>query len=151
MKLHHYVSKIPTEQTFSLRQKVLKPFLHADDCINPNDDSPTSFHLGLFYEQNLVGVCSFLNEPHKDFSAGNPYRLRGMAVDTNYGGQGFGQILLQHGLILLRGKYCDLLWCNARQRAFPFYEKMGFQYHGPLFEMDRIGSHKVMYKYLIPR
>lgn len=151
MKLHHHISKIPTTYTLSLRQKVLKPFLHIDDCVNPGDDAPTTFHLGLFYECKLVTICTFLSEPHAEFNAGNPFRLRGMATDQNYARQGFGQILLQHGVVLLRQQYCDLIWCNARERAFPFYEKMGFRFHGPLFEMDRIGPHKVMYKYLIPR
>lgn len=151
MKLHHHISKIPTEYTLPLRQKVLKPFLHADDCVNPGDDAPTTFHLGLFHERKLVTICTFLNEPHPEFNAGTPYRLRGMATDPNYAGQGFGQILLQHGTVLLRQRYSDLLWCNARMKAFPFYEKMGFQFHGPLFDMDRIGPHKIMYKYLIPR
>lgn len=151
MKLHHHISKIPTQYTLPLRQKVLKPFLHIDECVNPGDDDPMTFHLGLFHERKLVTICTFLNEPHQDFSAGNPYRLRGMATDPMYNNQGFGQILLQHGTALLRQKYCDLLWCNARERAFPFYQKMGFRFHGPLFEMDRIGPHKVMYKYLISR
>lgn len=142
---------IPTEYTLPLRQKVLKPFLHADDCVNPGDDAPTTFHLGLFHERKLVTVCTFLNEPHPEFSAGNPFRLRGMATDQNYNGQGFGRILLQHGTSLLRQKYSDLLWCNAREKAFSFYQKLGFEFRGPQFEMDRIGPHKIMYKYLIPR
>jgi len=151
MKLHHHISKIPTAYTLPLRQKVLKPFLHADDCVNPGDDAPTTFHLGLFHERKLVTICTFVSEPSPIFNAGNPFRLRGMATDPNYHGQGFGQVLLQHGMVLLKQQYCDLVWCNARIKAFGFYEKMGFRFHGPLFEMDRIGAHKVMYKYLIPR
>lgn len=151
MKLHHHISKIPLNYTLSLRQKVLKPFLHLDDCVNPSDLAPTTFHLGLFHERKLITICSFSSEPHVFFSAGNPYRLRGMATDAQYAGQGFGQILLQHGMVLLQKQHCDLLWCNARERAFPFYKKMGFYFHGPSFELDRIGPHKVMYKYLNPR
>jgi hypothetical protein len=151
MRLHYHVTKIPTAYTLPLRQKVLKPFLHTDDCVNPGDDDPTTFHLGLFHSQKLITICTFLREPHQAFSAGNPYRLRGMATDPQYQGQAFGQILLQHGISTLKQKNCDLLWCNARQRAFNFYEKMGFFYHGDFFDLDRIGPHKVMYKYLNPR
>jgi hypothetical protein len=151
MSLHYHISKIPTKYTLELRQKVLKPFLHIQDCVNPGDDLPTTFHMGLFHERKLVGICTFLQEPHPDFSAGNPYRLRGMATDPVYRGQGFGRILLQNGFHQLRQMRCDFLWCNARQRAFRFYETMGLFYHGELFEMDRIGPHKVMYKYMISR
>jgi len=151
MSLHYHISKIPVEYTLDLRQKVLKPFLHVEECVNPEDHLPTTFHMGLFHERKLVSVCTFMREPTKIFSAGSPFRLRGMATDPQYRGQGFGRILLQNGIQTLRQERCDLLWCNARQKAFSFYEKMGFFYHGELFEMDRIGPHKVMYKYLISR
>jgi predicted GNAT family N-acyltransferase len=145
------ISKISTEQTLGLRQKVLKPFLSADQCVNPGDELVTTFHLGLFREEKLISICTFLSEPSPVFNAGNPYRLRGMATDESVRDQGFGRILLQHGMTMLRQTRCDFLWCNARQKAFNFYQTMGFFYHGELFEMDRIGPHKVMYKYLISR
>lgn len=151
MSLHYKISKIPTAATLELRQKVLKPFLSPKECLNPGDDSPTTFHLGLFYKEKMVSICTFLNEPHPQFSASNPYRLRGMATDGAYHSQGFGRTLLQHGIHYLNQTRCDFLWCNARQKAFSFYEKMGFFYHGELFDLDRIGPHKVMYKYLNSR
>ena len=149
--MHYQVAQISAKETLSLRQQVLKPFLHADDCGNEGDDAPTTFHLGLYQAKKLITICTFLNEPHKNFAAGNPYRLRGMATAPNYQGQAFGQILLENAIAILRQKQCDLLWCNARQRAFKFYEKMGFFYQGEFFDLDRIGPHKVMYKYLNSR
>lgn len=149
--MHYDVREIAAEETLLLRQKVLKPFLHSSDCGNPGDDDPSTFHLGLYQSKKLISICTFLNEPHVSFAAGNPYRLRGMATDPHYQGQAFGQLLLQQGFVTLRQKQCDLLWCNARQRAFKFYEKMGFFYLGEFFDLDRIGPHKVMYKYLSSR
>jgi GNAT superfamily N-acetyltransferase len=90
-------------------------------------------------------------ELHQDFSSGFPYRLRGMATDPKYQNQGMGALLLQEGILHLKSIHCDLLWFNARLRAFAFYEKLGFHYHGKIFHMDKIGPHKVMYKHLIPR
>ncbi|WP_413943863.1 GNAT family N-acetyltransferase [Bdellovibrio sp. HCB-162] len=151
MSLQYDIREITTAETLPIRQRVLKPFLRPDECINVGDDLPTTYHFGLFHADKLVSVATFLLESHPDFSAGFPYRLRGMATDDKYRGQGFGQKLLRYGVEHLRSKRCDLLWFNARIKAFPFYEKLGFYYHGPLFEMKDIGPHKVMYKPLIPR
>lgn len=145
------IREITTQETLSLRQRVLKPFLREDQCVNPGDDLITTHHFGLFYDGKLVSVATFLLESHPDFPSGLPYRLRGMATDVSYQGQGLGQKLLRHDIEHLRQKRCDLIWFNARIKAFPFYEKLGFLYHGPLFEMKDIGPHKVMYKHLIPR
>src|SRR5690606_37654165 len=140
-----------TEETLPLRQKVVKPFLSPQECINPGDNASTTFHLGLYLEGRLVSISTSLQEPHPDLSAGFPYRLRGMATDHAHQGQGLGQILLQNGVELLRSKRCDLLWFNAREKAFSFYHKLGFHLHGPMFDIKNIGPHKVMYKHIIPR
>lgn len=149
--MHYEIRQITTAETLPLRQKVLKPFLRPEECINPGDDLPTTYHFGLFHNGELVSIATFLMESHPEFSAGFPYRLRGMATDDRFQGQGLGQKLLRHGVEYLRSKRCDFIWFNARIKAFPFYEKLGFYYHGPLFEMKDIGPHKVMYKPLIPR
>lgn len=151
MRLEYDIKKITTKQTLPLRKKVLKPFLSEEECVNPGDDLPTTIHLGLFFAGKIVSIATFIQESHPEFSAGYPYRLRGMATDPNYRGQGCGQMLLRHGVEFLKEKRCDLLWFNARQKAFPFYEKLSFYYHGPLFDMKDIGPHKVMYKPLNPR
>ncbi|WII72182.1 GNAT family N-acetyltransferase [Bdellovibrio sp. 22V] len=151
MSLQYDVQLITTQQTLPLRKKVLKPFLSEEECVNPGDDLVTTYHFGLLHAGKIVSVGTFIQESHPVFSSGYPYRLRGMATDSKYQGQGFGQKVLRHGVEHLRQKRCDLLWFNARIKAFPFYEKLGFLYHGPLFDIKDIGPHKVMYKPLIPR
>lgn len=151
MKPHYHVSFITAAEALPLRQKVLRPLLRPEDCFYKEDDLATSFHLGLFHAGRLVCIATFMLEASATFHAGHPYRLRGMATDPRYRGQGFGGILLRQGIEVLKDRRCDLLWFNAREAAFPFYESLGFQYHGGLFEMPGIGPHKVMYKHLIPR
>ncbi|MGE5084713.1 MAG: GNAT family N-acetyltransferase [Bacillota bacterium] len=151
MPAQYDIQKITTQQTLPLRKKVLKPFLSEEECVNPGDDLSTTFHFGLFVAGEIVSIATFIQESHSEFSAEYPYRLRGMATDQSHSGQGYGKALLSYGVEFLKGKGCDLLWFNARQSAFPFYEKLTFYYHGPLFEMKDIGPHKVMYKTLIPR
>lgn len=142
---------VTTQETLPLRKKVLKPFLTEEECVNPGDDLTSTYHLGLFFENKLASISTFIQEGHPDFPSEFPYRLRGMATDADFQGQGLGGILLQHGVEFLRQKNCDFLWFNARIKAFSFYEKLGFTYHGPLFDIKDIGPHKVMYKVLIPK
>lgn len=151
MNLEYEIKIITTAETLPIRQRVLKPHLSADACVNPGDDLPTTFHFGLFLQGQLVSVATFLQESHPDFNSGHPYRLRGMATDDNYRGQGLGQKLVRFGVEFLKERRCDLIWFNARIKAFPFYERMGYAYHGSLFDIQDIGPHKVMYKHLIPR
>lgn len=145
------IRAITTRETLSLRKSVLKPFLSEEECVNPGDDLPTTFHFGLFLNDQLASIATFIQEAHPDFPAKWPYRLRGMATDSTFHNMGFGTALLRHCMEQLELKGCDFLWFNARIKAFSFYEKLGCQFYGPLFEIKDIGPHKVMYKHLIPR
>lgn len=151
MTTEYEFKTITTADTLPIRQRVLKPHLRAEECVNPGDDLPTTFHFGLFISGNLVSVATFIQESHPAFSAGYPYRLRGMATDDSYRGQGLGQKLVRFGVEELKSRRCDLVWFNARIKAFPFYERLGFSFYGPLFDIKDIGPHKTMYKHLIPR
>lgn len=151
MSAQYDIKMISSQQTLPLRRAVLKPFLSENECVNPADELASTYHLGLFVNEKLISIASFNQEPHSAFKAVLPYRLRGMATAHEYHGQGFGRILLNHGTSFLRAQGCDFLWFNARIKAFPFYEKLGFSYYGLLFDMKDIGPHKVMYKILDPK
>lgn len=122
-----------------------------EECALPEDSASTTFHLGIYYFEKLVSVLTLMLESHPQFSAGQPYRLRGMATDEKYRGRGFGALGLQNGMTLLKQIHCDFLWFNARVSAIGFYEKLGFQTAGPAFDLPGIGLHKVMYKPLLSR
>lgn len=151
MNVKFDIRLITTQETLALRKKILKPFLSEAECINPGDEFDSTYHYGLFINDHISSVATFIAEPHADFSSKHPYRLRGMATDSHDHRRGYGKALLQYGISELEKKGCDFLWFNARINAFPFYESLQFSFHGPLFELKDIGPHKVMYKYLNPR
>lgn len=142
---------LQTSQTLPLRQKVLRPLQRPEDCRSPEDESPLTFHLGLFQAGQLSAVATFQPQSHPELNAGFPFRLRWMATDPKHRRRGFGVKVMQRGLDVLRERHCDLLWFNARQVAFPFYASLGFVPLGPIFEMPGIGPHKVMYRHLLSR
>ncbi len=149
--MHYRIEQLKYEQVLPLRQKVLRPLLRPEDCVYPEDKEITTFHVGLYYSDQLISVSTMIYQSAKDLNAGCPYRLRGMATEEKYRGQGYGEKVLQAAIDILLSKRCDLVWCNARLKAFSFYERFGFKYQGELFEIPEIGPHKVMYKQLIPR
>jgi predicted GNAT family N-acyltransferase len=40
------------------------------------------------------------------------------------------------------------LWCNAREKAVKFYQNNGFEIIGEPFEIEKVGTHYVMFKKL---
>jgi hypothetical protein len=36
------------------------------------------------------------------------------------------------------------VWCDARQVAYGFYERMGFEFASEEFHLERIGLHRMM-------
>lgn len=151
---------LTTAQTLKLRRSVLKPHLSEPECVLPGDYKASTSHLGLVSKSDeylkdpleIFCVVTFIHQSHPELSAQHSYRLRGMATDPQYQGRGFGRDLVNYGLEYLRTQEsCDLVWCDARENAFAFYEKLGFNFHGPMFEVPHTGPHKVMYKRLIPR
>lgn len=136
---------ISAKDTYPLRSTVLRPGQPLDNCKYQGDEVEGSFHLGVKTEGVIVGIASFSPELWHQLDARNPYRLRGMATAEAVRGQGYGRKLVEHGLAELKRRDCDLLWFNAREVAFGFYEKLGFQYGSEMFEIPLIGPHRVMY------
>ena len=76
------------------------------------------------------------------------YQLRGMAVDLDTQGQGLGGYLIDAASSYFKEKGVDLLWCNARETAYDFYRKNGFENRNEEFTVEQIGVHDKMLKYL---
>jgi GNAT superfamily N-acetyltransferase len=140
--------KMELQEVLPLRHRILRPHQTIQDCTFPQDQWPTTFHVGAVSNGQVVSVATFHEEAFAKFPAKLPFRLRGMATETSFQGKGVGRKVLEFGIAELKKRSCDLLWCNAREIAFPFYERMGMKYEGPMFDIPNIGPHKVMYLYL---
>lgn len=145
------IQQISFEDTYQLRQKILRPHLTKDASSFFKDELYTTYHFGYFYKNQIIAVASLFSEPCEELPAGCPYRLRGMATHSDYQKQGYGKLLLRYCTEFLKLRGCDLLWFNARINAFGFYERLGFRACGDFFEIKDIGIHKVMYKHLLRR
>lgn len=143
------IREIPAAATYSVRQPVLRPGRPLSECIFEGDTSENTFHLGLFLEEKLIGVASFMQNSNPLFKEANQFQLRGMAVLPNFEGQGFGASLVLEGEKKIK-KLIDkpFLWFNARDYAIGFYEKFGYKTKGEKFDIPGVCPHIIMFKHL---
>jgi hypothetical protein len=101
--------------------------------------------LPLVETSSVVCCASFIQKPLESLPA---WQLRGMATNTEHQGKGFGRILLTGAeKILIDLSPIRLLWCNARVKAVPFYQKLGWEIISDVFEKTA-GPHRQMKKKL---
>ena len=142
------IKKISTIETYPVRHPVLRAGRPLEDCKFDHDDLETTFHLGLFEKNHLIGVATFLKNNSSSFPESNQYQLRGMAVLDHFQGKGLGAQLLNYAEAELKLSQTELLWFNARERAVPFYSKLGYKTTGNPFDIKGIGTHYLMFKKL---
>lgn len=140
---------ITARETLPLRSSVLRPGQPIENCRYIEDSLPTTFHLGALIEGQIVSNGTFMKDVCPFFTTEpTAYRLRGMATDPDFRGLQLGSEILKKAEEILRLRGCKLLWFNARETAFVFYEKNGFVLVGDMFDIPTVGPHKVMYKWL---
>jgi ribosomal protein S18 acetylase RimI-like enzyme len=132
------VKYIKPEDVLSLRSKVLRNNLPKEQCVFPTDH--LGFNLGAFAGDQIVSVATFFAEDYLNHERGG-WRLRGMATDPDFAGQGFGAELVKFAIDELRSHNASYIWCNARLIAIGFYKKVGFKVISDEFEVPGIGPH----------
>lgn len=144
------ILRISPKDTLDIRHKMLRSHLpHKEDARFPGDeDEDQSFHLGGFVDSKLVSVASFYFERNPEIEDEYQYRLRGMATLPDHQHQGISSELLKMAFPIIKQNMCSVLWCNARQGAVGFYEKVGFEKQGDHFDIPEIGRHILMVKKL---
>jgi GNAT superfamily N-acetyltransferase len=108
----------------------------------PGDRQKTTIHMGAFDAGRNVGCATFLQSSWEGEPA---WQLRGMATAPDVRGMGVGAALLREAerVLIDRGPI-RTLWCNARQIAVPFYEKLGWRIETDEFLTPGIGMQRKM-------
>lgn len=103
-----------------------------------DEDPKTKFvvaHIG----DKMVGCATLQTDPRD----GAIYRIRGMAVDEKVRNHGIGTKIVNF-LQEFAASHNTGIWCNARIRAVPMYQRCGFEIVSDLFEIEGIGPHHDM-------
>ena len=146
--MNYSIKKISAKETYIVRHPVLRQGKPIESCVFEGDNLETTFHLGIFHKDKLVGISSFLQNRHPLLSEELQYQLRGMAVLNEYQNLGLGKLILNHGENLLKEQNIQIVWCNAREKAANFYKKNGYKIIGLPFDIKDIGLHYIMCKTL---
>ena len=141
------IKEINAEDTYPIRKSVLRKGMTLSHKMSGDHDHDT-VHLGLFESDELVCIASFMKTSKNKYQ-GNQFQLRGMASAESSQGRGYGKNLLSEAEVRLKNNGVDVIWCNARQVALHFYNKLGYQTVGDIFEVAEVGSHCEMFKKLV--
>ena len=143
------VRPVGAAETYVIRGPVLRPGLPESESRFPGDYDESALHIGALEGDTLVGTASFFMEDHPQLTGDGLARLRGMAVLPACQSRGIGTAMLRCGLETLRARAVPMLWCNARERAVPFYRAQGFMSTGEAFDIPGIGPHFLMHIALV--
>lgn len=138
---------IDTESTYPLRIEILRKGI-ALDYKFVGDEEKNTFHIGAFIEEECVGIASCMKKEHALFKGENVYQLRGMAVKKDIQKTGIGKEIVLKTEEILKERNASMVWCNAREIAVGFYEKLGYKTIGEKFQIPKVGPHYVMFKSL---
>jgi GNAT superfamily N-acetyltransferase len=138
------VRRIPASDAHALRREILR----SDPTANvhyPQDDDEGAFTLGVFVDDELVGVASFSPAATPTRPGAEAWQLRGMAIAAAHQRSGLGAAAVAAALAALAKERADVLWCNARDSAQGFYVRLGFVVAGDGFVTPDSGlPHHVM-------
>lgn len=142
--------KVDLEAIFDLRHHILRQGLPKDEAIFIGDEESTTYHFGAYWQDptgnpigNILGCATFILNVWEQKPA---YQLRGMATHTEFQGHGIGkELLITAETIIIHETNIHEFWCNARQSAIGFYEKLGWSIESDLFLL-RNEPHVKMHK-----
>ncbi len=138
--------RIRLEETYPLRRSVLRKDISLPYKFQ-GDQEATTLHFGVESDGVIKAIATFI--PVKLIDGDSiQYQLRGMAVNAESQGLGLGRCLISAASSYFKDKGVDLIWCNARESAYDFYRKNGFENRNQEFCVEQIGVHDKMLKYL---
>ena len=150
------IIEVPAARTFALRAAVLRAGVPLEQVDFGDNNSPKSRHFAALSHADLdaqgcklvgAGYISPNSEPGDIDAPGvtpGGWQLRGMSVSENQRGRGVGRALVERCVAAALQQNAPVLWCNARVRAVPLYQRAGFVSVGEVFQIEGIGPHSRM-------
>lgn len=134
---------ISVEQTHLLRHAVLWPHLSKpEECVLAEDSLLSSFHMGCFAGEDLVGIATLVSQPWNSLPGGPQMRLRAMATRPDLQGHNVGSVLMKSILDELYREKIRWVWCDARVTAIGFYRRVGWAVDSEIYEVAHVGQHQ---------
>jgi GNAT superfamily N-acetyltransferase len=116
------------QQMVQLRNDILRKPLGLSFTPDELAKEKDEILIAAFEEEKMLGCCMLVK------SGGSTVRLRQMAVLNNLQGKGIGRALMQFAENIARDLGYKKLTMHARVTAAGFYEKLGYDVVGDMFE-----------------
>jgi ribosomal protein S18 acetylase RimI-like enzyme len=145
----HDIRQVAADETYPLRQRVLRPHQTVAQVGSPADGDADAGHFAAYQGGKVVGVVSVLHQsPDDGPEQAGWWRLRGMATAEEVRGRGIGRALVAAVVAHAVAHDGTVLWCHARLPAVGFYRAAGFEATGEVWEEPAIGPHIAMWRSL---
>lgn len=132
--------QVSLELVIPLRHKILRKGRPIETAFFDEDRLETTRHFAFVDDTNLP-VCCLTIVP-KVYKNNDAWQLRGMATDDSYQGKGIGKDLVLKTITYIQSiQPKSMIWCNARESAVGFYEKLGWKIDSERFVIEPIGPH----------
>ena len=128
------------KEIIEVRQEILHPDGPRERVVYEPDEEESTLHLVYKSNDQILAVGTMMFENEDEASSGD-LRIRGMAVKAELQGQGVGRQILDEFISFAQEKNVNKIWCNARVRALPLYERKGFVKFGKPFDVPGSGPH----------
>lgn len=135
---------VSAAETHGLRLEVLKVPHEEYEYDYVGDNLDSTFHMALYFEDEIACVASFFEKKCRECESVRSVQLRGMATSKLFQGKGLGAKLVADAIEEAKKRGYKSMWCNARLKAIPFYEKLGFEVISEEFMVPKVGLHRVM-------
>jgi N-acetylglutamate synthase-like GNAT family acetyltransferase len=129
------------DETVKLRYKILREPLGLDFTEEQLAAEYSDFHLAAYDDAWILRGCLVLTP--KD---GKVLKMRQVAVDNIVQSKGIGSLLVKASEVYARAKGYDKMELNARDTAVVFYQKLGYNTEGGMFEEVSIPHFKMVKK-----
>ncbi len=142
------IVEVTVEEVRPLRSRYLLPDHPEEAVVFQSDEHPTARHFAAKdADGRIVGVGSlcFVDRVAGQAPFGSPgMRMRGLAVEDDYRGQGVGAALVAHMLEIGREAGIAEGWATAPIRNLRFFRKHKFKTMSAEFDVVGLGPHLVI-------
>ena len=143
------VEAVAAEDTYALRHRALGRGRTPADIAAADDAEPESAHFAVRLERAVVATGTVRRRRSPRGGPGAQWQVRGMAVEPELRGRGFGAAILSAIIDHVEERGGGVVWCHARIAARSLYERHGFVPQGEPFD-DAVAGTQVFMSRPIP-
>lgn len=145
LNINYSLRLATVDEILNLRHRILRKGFPIEEVMFEEDKLISTKNYAIFDEKDNVIACLTLMKA--EWKNGLIWRLRAMAVDEEFQGNGLGSELLEFALEdLEKSNNMDSIWLHARTTSQNFYKKFDFEVASEVFNFGNAGPSVKMLK-----